>query len=76
MIALTQSTLADLTEVWRRKLRASLCEHVLCGYRVGGFSPILSIVSLTDTIVFFILRLRGVLHDSRAAQGIGGADTG
>ena len=58
--------LAELTESWRRRLRDLLYIHVLCGYQVGGFSVVVSKMSLTDVIVFFILCLRGVLFRQRA----------
>ena len=53
----TQSTVAELTELWRRRLRDLFYIHVLCGYRVGGFFVVASKMSLTDAIVFFILCL-------------------
>ena len=40
MIVDTQSTLANLTESWRRKLQNLLYTHVLCGYRVGCLSTL------------------------------------
>ena len=40
--------LADLTEVWQLKVQGLLHTHVLCGYRVCGFSVTALLMSLTS----------------------------
>ena len=67
MIVDTQSTLADLTESWRRRLQNLLYTRVLCGYRVGCLFT--SFLSHADcAIAFFVPCLRRVLCRPRPSR--------